>query len=186
LVYYEVRLHGRGGQGAVLAGRLLGEALMGAGYYAQSFPEFGAERSGAPVTAFLRASDSPIEVRSPVERPHYVVVIDPYLSFDPRVAEGLREGGFVVANSAAEPGKLREHLRLGVGYRVATVNATKIALDVLGRNNPNTAVLGALAAATGMVGVEQLADAARRAFPGRVGELNAEAIRRGAAEVMIA
>ncbi|MGC8970477.1 MAG: 2-oxoacid:acceptor oxidoreductase family protein [Conexivisphaera sp.] len=186
MVYYEVRLHGRGGQGVVLAGRLLGEALMNAGYYAQSYPEFGAERSGAPVTAFLRASDSMIEVRSPITRPHYVAVIDPYLSLEGNVVEGLREGGVVVANAAMEPSKLRDVLKPGVNCRVATVNATKIALNVLGRNNPNTAVLGALAAATGIVPLEFLTDAAMRVFPGRVGELNAEAIRRGAAEVAVA
>ncbi len=186
MIYYEVRLHGRGGQGVVLAGRLLGEALMNAGYFAQSYPEFGAERSGAPVTAFLRASDSPIEVRSPITRPHYVVIIDPYLSMDREVISGLREGGLIVANSPSPPEKLREALSPQVSCRVATVNATKIALDVLGRNNPNTAVLGALAAASGIVSVELLMEAVRRAFPGRVGELNAEAIKRGSAEVAVA
>jgi pyruvate ferredoxin oxidoreductase gamma subunit len=186
LIYYEVRLHGRGGQGVVLAGRLLGEALMNAGYYAQSYPEFGAERSGAPVTAFLRASEAPIEVRSPINRPHFVVVIDPYISMEHCVIDGLREGGLVVANTALPPEKLKEILRPTVGCKVATVNATKIALDVLGRNNPNTAILGALAEVSKIAPMDFLMEAAKKAFPGRVGELNAEAIKRGAAEVAVA
>ncbi|MFP3282734.1 MAG: 2-oxoacid:acceptor oxidoreductase family protein [Nitrososphaeria archaeon] len=183
---YEIRLHGRGGQGAVLAGRLLGEALMNAGHYAQSYPEFGAERSGAPVTAFLRTSDLPIEVRSPISRPNIVLVIDPYLSVDRQVIDGLRDGGLVVANAALAPDKLRGVLGVPAGCRVATVNATKIALEVLGRNNPNTAVLGALAEVSKIVSLEFLMDAAKRAFPGRVGELNAQAIRRGAEEAVVA
>ncbi len=186
MVYYEVRLHGRGGQGVVLAGRLLGEALMNAGYYAQSYPEFGAERSGAPVTAFLRASEAPIEVRSPITRPHFVIVIDPYISMESNVIEGLREGGLVVANSALPPEKLKEVLRPPVGCKVATVNATKIALEVLGRNNPNTATLGAFAGISKIVEIDLLVEAAKRTFPGRVGELNAEAIRKGAEEVAVA
>ncbi|MGC9116950.1 MAG: 2-oxoacid:acceptor oxidoreductase family protein [Conexivisphaera sp.] len=186
MVYYEVRLHGRGGQGAVLAGRLLGEAIMDAGYYAQSFPEFGAERSGAPVTAFLRASDSMIEVRSPITRPHYVVVIDPYLSIKSSIIEGLRDGGAIVANTTLDPAKLREVLKPKVKCKVATINATKVALEVLGRNNPNTAVLGALAAATGITSIDFLMDAAKKAFPGRVGELNAESVRIGAEKVAVA
>lgn len=180
---YEIRIHGRGGQGAVSAGRLLGEAASGAGFYVQSFPEFGAERSGAPVTAYARVADEPIETRSPVNRPDFILIIDPYLAIDTRSAIGLKDGGMVVSNSDRSPRSVRDSLGVKAGQKVASVNATKIAVEALGRNNPNTPILGAWAAISGVIPVGLLIEAVMRAFPGKIGEANAEAVRRGAAEV---
>ncbi len=159
---------------------------MNTGFYAQSFPEFGAERSGAPVTAYTRVADEPIESRSPVRYPHFVLSIDMYLSVDRQIVSGLRDGGIIVVNSTVQPDKVRDVLGLsGRDVKVAAVDATRIALEALGRNNPNTTVLGAFAAVSKIIPVDSIADAARRWFPGKVGEANADAVARGAREVTV-
>ncbi len=184
LMLYEIRIHGRGGQGAVSAGRLLGEAASGAGFYVQSFPEFGAERSGAPVTAYARLADEPIETRSPVNRPDFILIIDPYLAVNAKSVMGLKEEGMVISNSDLSPENVRNYLGVKTAQKVASVNATKIAVEAIGRNNPNTPILGAWAAVSRVIPVSLIIEAVKKSFPGNMGEANAEAVRRGAAEVI--
>jgi 2-oxoisovalerate ferredoxin oxidoreductase gamma subunit len=143
-----IRFHGRGGQGAVIASKLLASAFFEEGWQVQAFPSFGAERSGAPVTAFLRADRRPITLHYQIYEPDHVVVLDPVLLDTVEVTSGLRAGGWVIANSPRPP----EALQVSEKFNVATCDATAIALaHGLGtRTMPivNTAMAGAFAAAT--------------------------------------
>lgn len=146
-----IRFHGRGGQGAVIASKLLASAFFKEGWQVQAFPSFGAERSGAPVTAFLRADPDPITLHYQIYEPDHVVVLDPVLLSVVDVTAGLRPGGWVIANAPRGP----ETVHVGRQFSVATCDATGIALaHALGtRTVPivNTAMAGAFAAATSLV-----------------------------------
>jgi 2-oxoisovalerate/pyruvate ferredoxin oxidoreductase gamma subunit len=154
-----IRVHGRGGQGAVIASKLLASALFGEGWQVQAFPSFGAERTGAPVMAFLRMDRERITCHYQVYEPDHVIVLDPVLLTSVDVTAGLRAGGWVVVNSGQPPGALA----LPARFQVATCDATAIALvHGLGtRTMPivNTAMAGAFAAATGLVQVQSVLDA---------------------------
>jgi len=170
----EIRIHGRGGQGAVTAAQLLAHAAHIEGKHVQAFPYFGAERRGAPVKAFARISDSPILLHSQVYNPDYVVVLDPQLYKVIDVTEGLKMGGLVVLNSTRHPSELK----LG-NCRVATVDATGIALElglrVAGQPVVNTSMVGAFAGATGEVQLESVLKAIKENWRGSAGEKNARA-----------
>jgi pyruvate ferredoxin oxidoreductase gamma subunit/2-oxoisovalerate ferredoxin oxidoreductase gamma subunit len=152
-----IRFHGRGGQGAVIASKLLASAFFREGWQVQAFPSFGAERTGVPVAAFLRIDRDRITSHFQVYEPDHVVVLDPVLLKTVNVTTGLRPGGWIVVNSAAEPGTLP----LPAGFTVAACDATAIALaNGLGsRTMPivNTAMSGAFAAATALVQLESIA-----------------------------
>ncbi len=167
----ELVFHGRGGQGAVTAARLLVGAAHRDGLEGQAFPHFGAERRGAPVRAYARISDKPIRVHEEVRRPDVVVVLDPGLPRLVDVTRGLRKDGLVIINS-------RRPMRFN-GYQVYVVDATGIALElglvVAGWPVVNTAMLGALAKATGLVKLSSVVEEIREYWPGRVGEANAQA-----------
>lgn len=151
----EVRWHGRGGQGAKTAAYLLAEAVMGEGQNIQAFPEYGPERMGAPIRAFVRISDTPIRMHCPVTSPGVVVVLDPTLLGKVDVLEGVPEDGTIVINSDQSPHELAK--LIGAGNRkVWTVAATQIAMDTIRRPIPNTVMLGALAKATGLLDLERL------------------------------
>jgi len=153
----EIRWHGRGGQGVVTAGEILAEAALEEGKYFQSFPDYGPERMGAPVKAYTRVSDHPIEIHSQILSPDVVVVINPTLIGMVDVTEGLKEGGTILVNTSESPAQMREKLGLkGKPVKVFTVDATEIAMKHLGRNIPNTPMLGALARATGLVSVDSI------------------------------
>ena len=156
----ELRIHGRGGQGAVIASKLLAEALFREGHWVQSFPAFGVERRGAPVTAFLRMDDEPIRIRCEIQEPDDLIVLDPTLVTAVDVTTGLRPGGSILINSPEGP-EAFPHLQ--DRFRVMTVDATDIAVrNRLGNpNHPivNTAILGGFAAATGLVGLEAVCQA---------------------------
>ncbi len=160
-----IRVHGRGGQGAVIASKLLASAFFREGWQVQAFPSFGAERSGAPVMAFLRIDRKRIDRRYQVYEPEHVIVLDPVLLQTVNVTAGLRDGGWVVVNTANAPGSL------GVppAFNVATVDATRIALtNGLGsRTTPivNTAMAGAFAAATSLAGLQAVLDAIPETVP---------------------
>jgi pyruvate ferredoxin oxidoreductase gamma subunit len=163
----EVRFHGRGGQGAVVASELLAQALYLDGKYPQSFPFFGVERRGAPVTAYTRVDDRPIPLRTSVTTPDVVVVLEAGLLLRVPVTDGLRSGGVLLVNSPRPPEALGE---LGP-FHVAAVDATRIALD-RGLGTPtlpivNTAVLGAFARATGVVSLEAVREAIDAFVPSR-------------------
>lgn len=170
----EVRLHGRGGQGAVTAAQLLAHAAHMEGKHVQAFPFFGAERRGAPVKAFARISDSPILLRSQVYSPDYVLVLDPQLYKIIDVTEGLRKDGVIVLNTTKKPNELEL-----AGWHVATVDATGIALElnlrVAGQPVVNTSILGAFAGATNVVSLESVLKAIKENWRGSAGEKNAHA-----------
>jgi len=168
----EIRLHGRGGQGAVTASRLLASAALIEGKYCQSIPMYGTERRGAPVTAFVRIGEKNRMIRSLIHEPDYVVVLDPFLRNTVNVTDGLKPGGTVVINSTAPP----EEIEFTSQYKVATVDATKIALETIGRPITNTAILGAFAKGTGEVKLESLIEAVKTEMSRRMAEANANAI----------
>ncbi|MBI4338486.1 MAG: 2-oxoacid:acceptor oxidoreductase family protein [Chloroflexi bacterium] len=139
----EIRWHGRGGQGIVTAGELLAQAALVESKFFQSFPEFGPERSGAPMRAYTRVSDSPISLHCPILNPNAIVVLDPTLLDSREVFEGLQEDGSAVVNTPSSPEELRRRLSLKT-FRLFTVDATTIAVETIRRNIPNTPMLGAL------------------------------------------
>lgn len=158
----EIRWHGRGGQGAKTAAFLLGEALATTGKYVQAFPEYGPERTGAPVVAYNRVSDEPIRLHSPVTRPRYVVVLDLTLAAAVDVAAGVPDDGLVLVNTGKAPSEVRAQLKLdGRPIRVLTVDGARISMATLKRNIPNTPMLGALVAAAGLLPKQALLDVMR-------------------------
>jgi len=170
----EIRIHGRGGQGSVTAAELLARAAFKEGRWVQAFPFFGAERRGAPVKAFARISDEPIPIRSQVYNPDYVMVLDSTLVEVVDVTEGLKKDGIIIVNTMKGPQKL------GIkGHRVATVDATGIALElkllVAGLPVLNTPMLGAFAKATEEVKLDSVVKTIQEEWPGPVGEKNAKA-----------
>ena len=162
----EIRFHGRGGQGAVVASKILATSLFLEGKYSQSFPAFGVERRGAPVTAFLRVDDKPIRLRTEIYEPDHLVVLDPLLVEQVPLAKGLKKDGIVLINSGKEPGKFSDSFK---GFRVATVPAGKIAVKHhLGTaQSPivNTAILGAVAKVLGIVTMESLIEGIKTEVP---------------------
>lgn len=170
----EIRIHGRGGQGSVTAAEVLAHAAFIEGKCVQAFPYFGAERRGAPVKAFARISHEPILVHSQVYNPDYVIVLDPYIYKVVDVTEGLKKNGIIVVNTKKKP----EEIGLK-GWRVATVDATGIALElnllVAGLPVVNTSILGAFARATDEVKLESVLKAVGETWSGGVGEKNSKA-----------
>lgn len=172
----EIRIHGRGGQGAVIAGKILACALFKEGKWVQSFPAFGVERRGAPVAAFTRFDDDKILIRNNIYEPDHVVVLDPTLIAVANVTAGLKPGGIVLINA---PGGTNGHAELS-GARVASVDAAAIAIrhELGSRAAPivNTAILGGFARATGLVGIDSIVEAIRDEVPLKA-EANAQAAR---------
>ncbi len=138
----EIRIHGRGGQGAVTSAEMLALAAIGIGKYAQAFPSFGPERRGAPVQAFVRVSDKPIRVRGEIREPDVVVVLDPGLLNILDVTSGLREKGIVVVNTKTPAADLKAKFKWK--WPVATVDASAIAMETIGVNIVNTTMIGAI------------------------------------------
>jgi pyruvate ferredoxin oxidoreductase gamma subunit len=152
----EIRWHGRGGQGAKTAALLFGEAALETGMYIQAFPEYGPERMGAPVAAFNRLSDKPIRSHAGMRTPRVVVVLDASLIEPAKVTEGLADDGILLVNSNADPAALRKRLNLPPGIKLYVVDASKIAMETVGKNVPNTPMLGALVKATGVLEFESM------------------------------
>lgn len=146
----EIRWHGRGGQGAKTAALLFGEAVLGQGQYMQAFPEYGPERMGAPVQSYNRISEEPITLHCGVTSPGIVVVLDPTLIGTIDVMKGLPADGTIIINTDQPASTFREMLHM-TNQKLYTVNASKIAEETIGRNIPNTPMLGALVKATGLV-----------------------------------
>jgi 2-oxoacid:acceptor oxidoreductase gamma subunit (pyruvate/2-ketoisovalerate family) len=170
----EVRFHGRGGQGAWTASLLLAQAGLKERKYIQSFPTFGPERAGAPITAYTRISNEPIHLHSSVYEPDVVVVLDPTL-LGPAVVEGTNSETKLIINSGLEPVDVTESLGVK-GVETWVLDATSLAMKVLGRPITNTAMLGAVVRATELVRLESLLAAVKDRFSGRIGELNRELI----------
>jgi len=174
---FQVRIHGRGGQGVVSGAEMLSVAAFLEGRYAQAFPSFGSERMGAPVMAFCRIDDREIRLREPVVTPDALIIQDPTLLHQVDLFNGLQPGGYILINST------RSLAELGIGelsrnvarYRVRTVPATEIALKHVGRPLPNAALLGGFAAISGQVQLKSVAAAIREKFPRAVAEPNVAA-----------
>jgi 2-oxoacid:acceptor oxidoreductase gamma subunit (pyruvate/2-ketoisovalerate family) len=171
----EIRFHGRGGQGTVVASKILANAIFLDGKYSQSFPAFGVERRGAPVTAFLRVDESPIRLRTEIYEPDHLVVLDSLLVEQVSVDRGLKPRGIILINSNKPPEAYRETFK---GFSVATVPAGKIAFQHrLGSSQSpivNTAILGAVAKVLGIVSLENLVKAIKADVPSKA-ENNAQA-----------
>ena len=174
---FQVRVHGRGGQGVVTAAELMSVAAFLEGRHSQAFPMFGSERTGAPVVSFCRIDDHPIRLREPIVEPDALIVQDPTLLHQVDLFGGVGADSFVLINTS------RSLDELGVGdflsslrpERVVTVPATELAREHVGRPLPNAALLGAFAALTGVVSIDSVTAAIRERFRGRVGEANAAA-----------
>jgi pyruvate ferredoxin oxidoreductase gamma subunit len=175
----EIRIHGRGGQGNVVAAYLLATAAFGAGRHVQAFPNFGAERRGAPVTAFVRIADRPIRRRCQVLHPAWLIVQDDKLLHLPDITTGLLQGGAILVNSTRDGAGLGAQL----GCTVVALPATRLALDILGRPVPNTALLSAFLALTGLLPQSALIQALSERFHGDVLERNRRLIIEAAARV---
>jgi pyruvate ferredoxin oxidoreductase gamma subunit len=167
---FQVRLHGRGGQGVVTAAELLSVAGFLDGQEAQAFPSFGSERMGAPVMSFCRLSSTPIRLREPVSEPDAVLVSDATLLHHVDVFAGLADNGYVLVNSVRSPHELGLDdlvARLGAGH-LLSVPASELAREHIGRPKPNFCMLGAFAAMTGTVSLASLDDAVRERFPAAI------------------
>jgi pyruvate ferredoxin oxidoreductase gamma subunit len=169
-----IRIHGRGGQGNVTASEFLAEASFEDGLYALAFPMFGSERHGAPVTAYVRISDRPIRLRSQVYEPDYVIVQDSSLMESIDTLEGLRDRGLVVINSSLPSSRFD----IPDIYRVVTVPATELALEMVGKPIINTIMVGAFAAASGEIRLEALQRSVRSRYPGELGEKEIVAMKK--------
>jgi pyruvate ferredoxin oxidoreductase gamma subunit len=174
IVMFQVRIHGRGGQGVVTAAEVLSVAAYLEGKHAQAFPSFGSERMGAPVVSFCRIDDKDIRLREPIMTPDALIVQDPTLFKAIDVCQGLKAAGYLLVNSNRSPGEL--HLdpivkKLPPGH-VLTVPASELALKHVGRPLPNAALLGAFARLTGIVQLRSVAAAIRDAFPEKIAAAN--------------
>jgi len=179
----EIRWHGRGGQGAVTSAELVAQAAINEGKYAQAFPAFGAERRGAPVVAFVRInSNEPIRIRAEITEPDVVVVLDPSLLRVVNVTSGFKANGMLVVNTKKRPEQIRQELSLNCS--LATVDATKIARELLGVPIANTSMVGALLRATGVVKLESLVEPLRQRF-GRLAERNIDAMKKAYEETLV-
>lgn len=180
----EFRWHGRGGQGVVTSNQMFGKAALKEGNYIQAFPEFGPERTGAPVRAFLRVSKKPIQVYAQVYHPDVVICIDPTLLDVVNPTEGLKADGILVLNTTMTPDEVRKKYDF-TGGKVVTVDASTIAMEVLGRPFYNMPTMAAAVEATKVVKIETVIEAVQERYPGKIGDLNKAAIERAVKEAQI-
>lgn len=175
----EVRIHGRGGQGNVVAAYLLATAAIDQGHFGQAFPAFGAERRGAPVVAFVRIADAPLRRRNQVLHPDFLIIQDHALLRVPGVLDGLRPGGGILVNTALPAPEVCGELDCSV----VTLPATQLAVTHLGRPVPNTALLAAFLALTGMLPMSALTGALQQKFRGEILARNLALIEAAAQQV---
>jgi pyruvate ferredoxin oxidoreductase gamma subunit len=184
----EVRWHGRGGQGAKSASAILAEVLFEEGKHVQAFPEYGAERQGAPIRAYNRVSSKHIRRRCGVQNPDIVIVVDPTMVESANPSEGCADDAIYLVNTPENAAILRDRMKLAGAAKVLAVDATKITMEELGQNRPNAPLLGALSHVFGDVPVEAFTEhftKKMKQLPPRLLEANKRAILRGRAEVMI-
>ncbi|MHC1605407.1 MAG: 2-oxoacid:acceptor oxidoreductase family protein [Candidatus Methanofastidiosia archaeon] len=181
----EIRWHGRGGQGAVTVSELFAETAMLEGNYIQAFPEFGPERMGAPIKAFTRISDEPIKIHSHVYSPNIVVVLDPTLLGQVDVTQGLSKDGIILVNYPKNAEELKEVLNFD--GKIYAVDATKIAVEKIGRAMANTSCAGALVKVTDLIKLKNLLKVTQEKFREKLSEkavmANLEAIKAAYEEV---
>lgn len=177
----EIRIHGRGGQGVKTAAQFIAEAALAQGKFIQAFPEYGPERTGAPVKAYVRINHNPIRLYTPINTPSIVLVMDPTLFEVENVILGLKKDGILIVNSPKSPREIKN--KIDFDGKVCTVDGTTIALSTIGRNTSNTVLLGALAKATNIISLNLVKDFIKNHFARKVdekmAEANAEAINQG-------
>ena len=182
----EIRWHARGGQGAKTAATLVAGVALEEGKYSQGFPDYGPEREGAPIRGYTRISEGPIRVHSAVYNPDIVVVLDATLLDSVDVTEGLKPGGTVLVNSPDKPAAIRERLGLKDGQVLYTVDASRIAMEEIGRPIPNTPMMGALMKVMPILKLETILSDMEKKFRSkgeRIVQGNFRAIRRAFEEV---
>jgi len=173
---FEIVIVGRGGQGGKTASQFIAEAALGEGKKIQAFPEYGPERAGAPMKAYTRISDKVITTYAPVVNPDIVIVIDPTL-INPKVVESLTEEGTLLVNSPKDADEIKKEL--GFKGKVYTVDATKISIDTVGRNLPNTPILGAFVKLTKVIPLSAIKDSVKNKFLKKLGEDKTNATIKG-------
>ena len=171
---FQIRIHGRGGQGVVTAAEMLSMAAFEEGRHAQAFPSFGSERTGAPVVAFCRIADHEIRLREPIMAPDALVIQDPTLLHQVDVFAGLKKGGYILINTSKsfEELGLADYVRDWPADRLLSVPATDMARKHVGRPVPNGPLLGGFAAASGLIQLESVIKAIRSRFSGKIAEGN--------------
>jgi pyruvate ferredoxin oxidoreductase gamma subunit len=171
---FQVRIHGRGGQGVVTAAEMLSVAAFEEGRHAQAFPSFGSERTGAPVVAFCRIADTEIRLREPIMVPDALIIQDPTLLHQVDVFAGLRPDGYILINTnkSFEELGLADFVKSHRAERLRTVSATDLALKHVGRPVPNVPLLGGFAAVSGIIRLESVIKAINDRFSGKVAEGN--------------
>jgi pyruvate ferredoxin oxidoreductase gamma subunit len=176
---FQVRIHGRGGQGVVTAAEMLSVAAFEEGRHAQAFPSFGSERTGAPVVAFCRIADKEIRLREPIMEPDALIIQDPTLLFQVDVFAGLKKDGYILINTnkTFEELGLGDYVRDWHPERLCTVPAMDLALKHVGRPVPNVPLLGGFAAMSGLIQLESVIKAINERFAGKVGAGNVAAAR---------
>ncbi|MGC8719069.1 MAG: pyruvate ferredoxin oxidoreductase subunit gamma [Thermodesulforhabdaceae bacterium] len=179
----EVRFHGRGGQGAVTSAELMALAAIATGRYAQAFPSFGPERRGAPVMAFLRVSDTPIRTREKIYNPNLVVVLDSSLLTVVDVESGITEDGIVIVNTHMSPEEVKKQFNLK--SKVATVDATSIAREILKVPITNTTMIGSIVKVSNAVPLDSLEEPIMHRFGPKLGEKNFSACKRAYGETVM-
>ncbi len=179
----EIRFHGRGGQGSVTAAELVAQAVVNEGIYAQAFPSFGPERRGAPVSAFLRVSDSQIFLREKIEAPDMIVVLDASLIELVDVFSGLKAGGSAVIN--CPPHKRKSLMPWNESYRLVTVDATQVAMNNIGLPIANTAMIGAFLKGLGLIKLDSFKVPLQTRF-GRLAEKNFQSMTQAFHDAQIA
>ncbi|MEW6715685.1 MAG: 2-oxoacid:acceptor oxidoreductase family protein [Nitrospirota bacterium] len=183
----EIRWHGRGGQGTVTAAKVLADACLSGGRYVQAFPEYGPERAGAPLRAYNRISENVIRMYCPVLHPQVVSVADATLLDAVNVTEGAGDDAIFIVNTARDPQEIRKKLNAKPSQKVMTVDASRIAMDCIGRPLPNASMLGAISKATDIIGLDTLLENVKKSFGKKFSQKiidgNLEATKRGYEEV---
>jgi pyruvate ferredoxin oxidoreductase gamma subunit len=183
----EIRWHGRGGQGTVTAAKVFADACLSGGRYVQAFPEYGPERSGAPLRAYNRVSSKELRMHCPVLKPNIVAVVDATLLDGIDVTEGAPDDAVFIINSSRDPKEMREKLKAKPTQKVFTVDATKIAIDCFGMPMPNSPMVGVLARVSGIVSLDVILDDVKKSFGKKFSQKvidgNLEAVKRGYEEV---
>ncbi len=185
----EIRWHGRGGQGTVTAAKVLADACLSGGRHVQAFPEYGPERAGAPLRAYNRISQNPLRMHCPVVNPKVVAVVDASLLDAVDVADGATDDAVFVINTGKDPKDIRAQLKAKPSQKVYTVDASKIAIETIGRPLPNSTMLGAVNKATGIVSMEVLLEDVKgsfgKKFAQKIIDGNLAAVKRGYEEVQL-
>lgn len=182
---FQIRIHGRGGQGVVTASELLSVAAFMSGHHAQSFPNFGSERTGAPVVSYCRIDDRPIRLREPISSPDALIIQDVTLLGQVDLFSGLQPEAFVLINTEKTLDELglSEFVATHDAATFVTLHATEIALRHIGRPFPNAVLLGGFAELTGRIDIDDVAAAIEHRFPARLASGNTAAAREAAEEI---